>query len=357
MQYDPRQSEAQRRAAAQQRAAAQRRAQAQRRERIRRARRNRRVLGGVCLVLLFLSVLFAASLFRTCGKDDTSVSPLTVPKANADSTINELENYPAYADEEVDISSECVLLIDISSDEVVCEKNSTEKVRIASLTKIMTAIVAIENLEDMQKTYIFSQDIINYLESENSAVAGFAAGEEVSAIDMLYAAMLPSGGDGAMGIADLVGGSQEGFVAMMNQKALALGMTRTHFTNATGFDDGDNYSCAYDVSLMFEYALKNDTFRKIVTTESYTTSPTNEHPYGITLTSTVYHGFEANDLAMDGILGGKTGFTTDAGLCLATYVEQNGEEYILITLGAGNGSNYPQYHFYDAQKLYAAFVK
>ncbi len=356
MQYDPRQIEMLRRQQAQ-RLAARRRAEALRRERVRRARRNRMILRIIALLLLVGAILLCVSFVRSCGREKEVADPRSVPGSNAENTLSELENYPEYADDKADISSECVLLIDLTNDDVICEKNSAQSVRIASLTKIMTAIVALENLDDFNKTYIFSQDIIDYLVSENSAVAGFKAGEEVRAIDMLYAAMLPSGGDGAMGIADLVGGSQQDFVDMMNQKALSLGMTRTHFTNPTGFDEGENYSCAYDVSLMFEYALENEKFREIITTETYTTYPTTEHPDGITFTSTVYRGFDANNIDMGSVCGGKTGFTTDAGLCLATYAEEKGSEYILITLGAGSGSNYPQYHFYDAAKLYSAFVE
>lgn len=326
-----------------------------RRERIRRARRNRMILRAVLLVVSVALVLGLISLVRSCGKKDEIYIP-PVNNAEQDSSLDELENYPAFADDGADISSECVLLIDLSENRVICEKNSTERVRIASLTKIMTAIVALENLDDYDETYTFDRDIIEYLTSENSAVAGFEAGEEVKAIDLLYAAMLPSGGDGAMGIAALVGGSQEEFVEMMNEKATSLGMSRTHFTNATGFDDDDNYSCAYDVSLMFEYALKNEKFREMIATEKYITSPTNEHPDGLTFVSTVYRGFESNDIEFEGLQGGKTGYTGDAGLCLATFAELEGSEYILITLGAGDGSNYPQFHFLDAEKLYSAFV-
>jgi len=356
MQQDPRQIEYLRRQQAM-RLAARRRAEAARRERIRRARRNRMILRAVLILLIVVMTVLLISSVRSCSKRDPGVTVRKPPSSNSESALAVLENYPAYADDGADISSECVLLVDLTNNEVICEKNSAESVRIASLTKIMTAIVAIENIDDMNETYIFSQDVIDYLVSENSAVAGFEAGEEVRAIDLLYAAMLPSGGDGAMGIAELVGKSQQGFVDMMNEKALSLGMMRTHFTNATGFDEGDNYSCAYDVSLMFEYALQNELFCEIITTSKYTTYPTREHPDGLSLTSTVYRGFDANGIDMDTVLGGKTGFTTDAGLCLATYAKEDGNEYILITLGAGSGSNYPQYHFYDAEKLYSAFLE
>ena len=197
-----------------------------------------------------------------------------------------------------------------------------------------------------------SESVIAYLRSENASVAGFAAGERVTGYDLLYAAMLPSGGDGAMGLADLTAGSQEAFVDMMNAKAKELGMNRTHFTNATGFDDDGNYSCAYDVSLLFEYALNNDLFRQVATTAFYTTSSTAAHPGGIALRSTVYGGFADNGIGMGAVIGGKTGYTYGAGRCLATYAVKDGEEYILVTLGAGQTPA----HFVDAFKIYTEYV-
>ena len=247
-------------------------------------------------------------------------------------------------------------MVNLTDGRVICEKNSAELCKIASLTKIMTAIVAIENLPDLDAEYTFSAKIISYLTSENASVAGFAAGETVTARDLLYAVMLPSGGDGAMGLAELTAGSQEAFVDMMNQKAAELGMRRTHFSNATGFDAADNYSCALDVSFMFEYALENDFFREVISTPSYTSTSTAEHPGGIKMASTVFKGYATNELDMGCVLGGKTGYTGGARLCLATYAQKDGYEYMLITLGAGNGSNKPQYNFFDSAEIYSVFV-
>ena len=171
MQQNPKQLEYIRRQQAQ-RLAARRRAEAIRRERIRRARRNRAILRFVLFLFIVVGITIIVSFVRSCSKDERIVPERTVPASNSESTLSALEKYPAYADDKADISSECVLLVDLTNDEVVCEKNSAQSVRIASLTKIMTAIVAIENLDDLNSTYIFSQDIIDYLTEQNSAVAG-----------------------------------------------------------------------------------------------------------------------------------------------------------------------------------------
>lgn len=306
--------------------------------------------------IVFVLIIVATAIYGIALIRDRAGGPIrlyanTLNAIKQDNALAELEGYPVYA-EAGGLSSKCVLLADITTGKVICEKNAVETVKIASLTKIMTAIVAIENISDLNAEYTMSDSIIAYLRSENSSVAGFAAGERVNGYDLLYAAMLPSGGDGAMGLADLAAGSQDAFVDMMNAKAESIGMHRTRFTNATGFDDDGNYSCAYDVSLLFEYALKNDLFKEVITTPSYTTSSTPQHPGGIRLRSTVYGGFADNGISMGDVVGGKTGYTYDAGRCLATYAVRGGEEYILITLGAGNTPA----HFVDAFKIYSEYV-
>ena len=262
---------------------------------------------------------------------------------------------PEYADDVADIYSENVLLCDISAGEIICEKNAWDNVQIASLTKIMTAVIAIENIDDLDGNYYtFSGEILDWLKSENSAVAGFKEGEKVCARDLLYAAMLPSAGDGAMGLAALVAGDEESFVTLMNKKAKEIGMHDSLFTNSIGFDMDGNYSNAYDVSLLFEYALQNKTFCEIISAEKYTTKPTDEHPDGITFSSSVFYGFSSNELNIKGLVGGKTGYTDSAGRCLATCVERNGKRYILITLGAGTDKTH---YFADHYKLYNALLQ
>lgn len=322
-----------------------------RRRRAEKRAKRKKIAAIVLVLILIAAAIYAIALIRDRAGGNVVLSAKELAAVKREEALEELKDYPVYADAG-GLSSKCVLLCDLTTGKVICEKNAAETVKIASLTKIMTAVVAIENVPDLNAGYTMSESVIRYLRSENASVAGFAAGERVTGYDLLYAAMLPSGGDGAMGLADLTAGSQEAFVDMMNAKAKELGMNRTRFTNATGFDDDGNYSCAYDLSLLFEYALKNDLFRKVATSSTYTTSSTAEHPGGIKLRSTVYGGFADNGIGMGDVIGGKTGYTYDAGRCLATYAVKDGEEYILITLGASR----TPYHFSDANKIYSEFV-
>ncbi len=257
----------------------------------------------------------------------------------------------ASSDESQQLSSHSVLMIDLDDGRICYAKNQNERLPIASLTKIMTALTVIERAHDLDAEYTFNEDIINRMTASHASVAGFESEETVSIRDLLYGIMLPSGGDAALGAAEYVAGDEEAFITLMNRRADRLGMKNTHFSDVTGLDDTDNYSTAADMALLFAKALENEVFYEIVTTDRYLTRATEQHKNGILLTSTLTEPMK--EYALEGkILGGKTGYTTGAGLCLASYAELEGHRYILVTLGAGDGSKYPSYHFEDAAILY-----
>ncbi|MBQ4602566.1 MAG: D-alanyl-D-alanine carboxypeptidase [Clostridia bacterium] len=257
----------------------------------------------------------------------------------------------ASTEETAELSSHSALMIDLTDAHVCYAKNQNERLPIASLTKIMTALTVIEKCGSLDAEYTFTEDIISRMEESHASVAGFEAGETVSVRDLLYGIMLPSGGDAALGAAEHIAGDEETFVTLMNRRAKSLGMKNTHFSDVTGLDDTDNYSTAADMALLFSKALENETFFEIVTADRYLTSATEQHKNGILLESTLNE--PVKEYALEGkILGGKTGYTTGAGLCLASYAEVEGHRYILVTLGAGDGSKYPSYHFEDAAILY-----
>ncbi len=249
------------------------------------------------------------------------------------------------------LSSHSALMIDLDGERICYSKNQNERLPIASLTKIMTALTVIERCDSLDDHYTFSGDIISAMTASHASVAGFAAGERVSVRDLLYGIMLPSGGDAALGAAEHIAGDEEAFVILMNRRARQIGMKNTHFSDVTGLDDADNYSTAADMALLFSKALENEIFFEIVTADRYLTTATEQHKNGILLESTLNEPMK--EYSLDGkILGGKTGYTTGAGLCLASYAEVEGHRYILVTLGAGDGSKYPSYHFEDAAILY-----
>lgn len=232
-------------------------------------------------------------------------------------------------------------------------KRADERTAPASLTKMMTVLLAIETEPDLDKQVTLPEDIFPALQTEKASMAGFVPDETVTVRDLLYGAMLPSGAECCEALARLVSGSEDNFAELMNQKAAELGMKNTHFTNATGLTDTEHYSSAADMAKLLQAALHNTTFRTIFTTEHYTTTATAQHPEGVSLTSTLLGKLDGTELPTGTrIEGGKTGYTAAAGLCLASLAIVNGKEYILVTLAAPGDHGTEQYNIRDAVQVY-----
>jgi D-alanyl-D-alanine carboxypeptidase (penicillin-binding protein 5/6) len=236
---------------------------------------------------------------------------------------------------------------------ILMEKKSEQNIYPASLTKMMTAIVAIENLPNLQQKIELEKSMFQDLYNTDAALAGFQPNEEVRAIDLLYGTLLPSGAECCIGLACHIAGSEQNFVRMMNQKAADLGMNNTHFENVTGLHDDSHYTTVKELSILLSYALQDDTFREIFTSFRHTTQATNIHPDGITFYSTLFNQLNDSNIISGKILGGKTGYTTQAGLCLASLAEIDGKEYILITTGAEGNHTSEQYNITDALEVYS----
>lgn len=250
------------------------------------------------------------------------------------------------------LNSPYAILIRLNEHTVLMQKKSEAKIYPASLTKMMTVIVAIENLPDLNQQIELSKSMFPDLYNEDATMAGFQADEQVRAIDLLYGALLPSGAECCMGLADHIAGSEEHFVRIMNQKALELGMNDTHFENVTGLHNKNHYTTVRDMAILLSYALQNNTFREIFTSSRHTTYPTNRHPDGITFYSTMFENLSDPTIAGGKIIGGKTGYTDEAGLCLASLAQQGKYEYILITAGANGNHESEQYNISDALTVY-----
>ncbi len=251
-----------------------------------------------------------------------------------------------------DLYSSNVILISLDDKEILLDKLSDERIYPASLTKIMTAILAIENLPDLDEMIHLSEDMFQELYFENASMAGFLPNEDVTAIDLIYGVLLPSGAESAIGLADAIAGSEENYVKLMNKKAEKLGMNNTHFTNSTGLHNTNHYSTVKDIAILLEYALQNNTFREVYTSERHTTRETNLHPDGITLRSTMFKKMETQDVNGGIIEGGKTGYTEEAKLCLASLAKIDGKEYILVTANAEGSPQTEQFNILDAFSVY-----
>lgn len=230
------------------------------------------------------------------------------------------------------------VLLNADTNEIIAGKDYSKKMYPASLTKLMTLLVAVENIDDMGAKYKFTKKDIESLEKENASVAGFVAGDEVTMEDLLYAAVLPSGADGTLGLANAISGSEKDFVKLMNDKVAELGLSDTNFVNASGLHDKQHYSTAQDIAVITKACMDNETCRKIMTAESWTTKPTKEYKDGIELYSIFHARFVGYfiDADQDGeedakLLGGKTGFTDEAMFTLSTAIKYDGSEYICVT--------------------------
>ncbi|KUO64002.1 MAG: peptidase M15 [Gracilibacter sp. BRH_c7a] len=277
------------------------------------------------------------------------------------------------------LKSPNAILIRLTDDTILMQKNSEEKIYPASLTKMMTAIVAIENLPDLKEEIKLTNSTFQGLYEADASLAGFQPGEQIKAIDLLYGVLLPSGAECCVALADRIAGSEQNFVKIMNQKAADLGMANTRFENATGLHDGNHYTTVKDLAILLSYALQNDTFREIYTSSRHSTQPTNKqasfssnssslrirpstppaskHPGGITFYNTLFEELGNQNIVGGEILGGKTGYTAEAGLCLASLAKVDKQEYILISAGAKGDPYTEQYNITDALAVYNSIRK
>lgn len=307
------------------------------RGRIQRRRQKKRKKRGWIVVVCILSIVAGILVY----KNSAFLFPVS---GKGDYGIGNKENFNLY--------SPYMVLMDHETGNILTEEKSEERIYPASLTKIMTALVAIENLSDLDESIYLSYENFDGLYEQQSSMAGFSPGEEVSARDLLYGDLLSSGGECAKTLALEVSGSEEAFVRKMNEMAAELGLKNTHFTNVYGLHDGDHYSTVRDMAILLNSALENETFREIFLASSYTTEPTELNPDGIILTSTLFSKMDSPYFDGGQILGGKTGYTDEAGLCLATLGEKNGKEYILVTAGAKGNLETEPYHITDAFSVY-----
>ena len=324
-------------------------------ERMRQRRRRQRMMfgGGLLLVAVVFTVILLLLGSKGCGISKAEGDEVeAVPSAEATEAPTAEPTptpEPVPSVDISDINSRSGILVRLSDGKVVAEKDADAKIYPASMTKIMTAVVGLENLSDQNETITIDRDTYDRLYTEGASLAGFGAGDEVKAIDILYGVMLPSGAECCIALADTIAGSEADFVTLMNEKAAKLGMTGTNFCDTTGLHDANHYSTARDIAVLLKYALKDDTFREIIESPYHSTPGTNIHPDGITFYSTMFKNLSDTAVTDGKIMGGKTGYTGEAGHCLASFAEIDGTEYILVTGGA-SGTGIP--HINDAVTVY-----
>lgn len=310
-------------------------------------RKKRRCYG---IILLMSGLLFTGAV--ACEK--LSAFGSVQDDAGMEQSWNDVES--GYAVTGINLErlySHYAVLMVPDSGEILAERNADEKIYPASMTKIMTAILAIENCDDLNEIVTLPEGIFQALYNEGASMAGFVSGEEATLQDLLYGVLLPSGAECCVTFADRIAGSEVQFAELMNEKAEELGMDGTHFCNSTGLHEPEHYSTVKDIGILLKYALQNQVFREAFCSSRYSMQPTECHPDGFTFYSTLFSNMESVDVIGGTILGGKTGYTEESGLCLASLASVNGREYILVTAKADGTHETEPFHILDAVDVYS----
>ena len=231
-----------------------------------------------------------------------------------------------------EVISEYAVLINAGSGNVVAQKEADTRINPASMTKILTVLVAAEHITDLQEPVTVTIEATDYAFIHDLSAVGFAKDETVTVEDLLYGTILPSGGDAAYALACHISGTQDAFVELMNEKLKELGIASTaHFTNCVGLYDENHYCTVTDMAIILKAAVENELCRDVLSAHTYTTSITEQHPEGITISNLFLRRIEDKDTHGE-VLCAKTGFVAQSGNCAASYaISNSGEQYICVT--------------------------
>lgn len=246
------------------------------------------------------------------------------------------------------------IFIDLVTRNILFDREGHTKINPASMTKVLTVLVAAEHVTDWSDTFEITPEITNYSYVHGCSAVGFSNNEVVTVEDLFYGTVLSSGGDAALGLATYVAGSQEAFVDMMNEKLKELELADTaHFTNCIGLYDENHYCTVYDIAMILEATIENPQCREVLSTKNYITSSTPEHPEGIEISNWFLRRIEDKDTGGE-VICGKTGFVAQSGSCAVSYgMDVTGNEYICATVNAHS----PWRCIYDHVELYKRFAK
>ena len=254
-----------------------------------------------------------------------------------------------------DIISSYIVLIDAETNRIEAARNATTVMNPASMTKVLTLLVCSEQIENMKKKVKMTQSANDYAYVTGSNSSGLEVGEKLSALDMLYCTILPSGADAAVSLAEYVSGSQEAFVDLMNQKVRELGRDDTaHFSNCVGIYDEELHCTVIDMAMIMKAALEDKLCRKVLSAHTYTTGSSKVHPDGIFMSNLFLRRIEDYDDDFGVVQSAKTGYVEMAGSCAVSYcITHSGHRYILVTGNSTGSWNC----IYDHVNVYARYTK
>lgn len=246
-----------------------------------------------------------------------------------------------------------VIFVDLEEGEILMRKDEKTRMNPASMTKVLTLLVAVEHIDDLDDTFTMTSEIMDYCLLNDCSTAGFERGDTVTVKDLLYGTVLPSGAEAALGLATYVSGSQEAFVELMNERLEEMGLSETtHFTNCVGIYDANHYSTVYDMAIIMENAIGNELCREVLSAHKYMTGGTKKHPEGIELSNLFLRRIEDKDTGGE-VVCAKTGYVAQSQNCAVSYGEDGkGKGYICVT----GGSTSPWRCIYDHADIYKYYM-
>ena len=232
-----------------------------------------------------------------------------------------------------EVNANYAVVFDLNQGTILGEKNSSVTMNPASMTKVMTLLVAVENLPDLEKKITITQDIVDYVKARGASNCGFVAGEQVRVKDLLYGVILPSGADAVLALAKEIAGSEAGFVALMNKKAQDLGLSSDcKFQNATGLYHSTHHMNVKDIGEIMAAAMRNSLAREVLSTENYQIPATNKHENGIKLTNLFVQRIKGQDTGGASVTMAKTGFVRQSMFCAVSSGKgANGKNLLVVT--------------------------
>lgn len=252
-----------------------------------------------------------------------------------------------------EVVSENAIIIEENTGNILAQRDAYARISPASMTKVLTVLVAAEHVENLDDTYTITLAETDYSYSNDCSNAGFDVDEQVTIRDLFYGTILPSGADAAVGLATYVAGSHEAFVDMMNEKLKKLGLSDTaHMTNCVGLYDENHYCTVYDMAVILKEAMDNPLCREVMSAHTYNTSSTSQHPDGILLSNWFLRRIEDKECGGE-VLCAKTGYVVQSGNCAASYcLDKNGNGYLCVTAHSTSGWRC----IYDHVALYQQFL-
>lgn len=337
---------------------------AERMERMRKEKEQQEKILGmikkVAPLVLGLVLLIAIAAMAGNGNNSEKEAEDAIPPTETEERVIEtelvtetevVEELPKYefveTEDTVSIYSEKVIsgnaiLVDVDANTIVAGRGAKERISPASMTKVLTVLVAAEHITEAQldDTFTMTLEITDYSYVNDCSCVGFLKDEVIPVRDLFYGTILPSGADAAVGLATYVAGSHEAFIELMNEKLDELGLSETaHFTNCVGLYDKEHYCTIYDMAVIMKAAMENELCREVLTTKCYTTTPTELHPDGLIISNWFLRRIEDKDTGGE-VIGGKTGYVVQSRSCAVSYgIMENGRAYICATAGSSGSKN------------------